>query len=126
MVDRYWFAVSTNRIPLFTTVPISIRNPIRDTILILQFVRNSSPKAPIRLNGMVVMTMKEYLGDSNWAAMTTNIRNTAVPIAPYRAENSSFMELSMEFSPMLTEEVRFGVTTSLLICILVSFVASSV
>ena len=80
MVDRYWFAVSTNRIPLFTTVPISIRNPIRDTILILQFVRNSSPKAPIRLNGMVVMTMKEYLGDSNWAAMTTNIRNTDCPV----------------------------------------------
>ena len=81
MVSLYWLAVSTNRIPLFTTVPINIKNPIRDTILILQFVKNSSPKAPIKLNGMVVITMKEYLGDSNWAAITTNIRNTAVPMA---------------------------------------------
>ena len=35
------------------------------------------PKAPMRQNGMVVITMIENLGDSNWAAMTTNTRKIA-------------------------------------------------
>ena len=39
------------------------------------------PKAPIRENGIVVITMMENLGDSNWAAMTTNTRNTAMAMA---------------------------------------------
>ena len=40
-----------------------------------------SPKEPTRLNGIVVMTMKENFGDSNWAALTTNTRNTATAMA---------------------------------------------
>ena len=39
------------------------------------------PKEPIRLNGIVVITIKENLGDSNCAAITTKSRNTAVAIA---------------------------------------------
>ena len=31
----------------------------------LASARNKSPKEPIRLNGMVVITMMENLGDSN-------------------------------------------------------------
>ena len=36
--------------------------------------RNISPKEPIKLNGIVVITMIENFGDSNWAAITTKIR----------------------------------------------------
>ena len=50
----------------------------------LTLVSFKSPKEPTRLNGMVVITMKENFGDSNCAAMTTKIRNTATAIALYR------------------------------------------
>ena len=66
---------------MFTTVPIKIRNPKIDVILMVVPVSFRSPKEPTRLKGIVVMTMKENFGDSNWAAMTTNTRNTATAIA---------------------------------------------
>ena len=66
---------------MFTTVPIKIRNPKIDVILMVVPVSFRSPKEPTRLNGIVVMTMKENFGDSNCAAMTTNTRNTATAIA---------------------------------------------
>ena len=53
------------------------------------------PKAPIRQNGMVVITMIENLGDSNWAAMTTNTRKIARAMAWNRAVNSSVMDSSI-------------------------------
>ena len=56
---RFWFAASTNRMPLFTTVPESIRKPIRETMLIFRFRSHRSPKEPIRLKGIVVITMTE-------------------------------------------------------------------
>ena len=68
--------------PLLTTVPASIRKPIRDTMEIFTLVSHRSPKAPIREKGMVVMTMTEYRIDSNWIAMTTKTRKTAVAMAP--------------------------------------------
>ena len=40
--------------------------------------RNKNPKAPTRLNTMVVITIREYLGDSNWIAMAIKIRKIAV------------------------------------------------
>ena len=92
IVPRYWFAVSTNKIPLFTTVPISIRKPIRETMLMEQSVSHNSPNAPIRLNGMVVMTIPENLIDSNWAAITTKIKNTAIASALNKDANSSFLD----------------------------------
>ena len=92
MVPRYWFAVSTNKIPLFTTVPISIRKPMRETMLMEQSVSHNSPNAPIRLNGIVVMTIPENLIDSNWAAITTKIKNTAIASALNRDANSSFLD----------------------------------
>ena len=52
-----------------------------EVILIVVPVSFKSPKEPTRLNGIVVMTMKENFGDSNCAAMTTNTRNTATAIA---------------------------------------------
>ena len=81
MVPRYWLAVSTKRMPLFTTVPIKIRNPRMEVMLMVTPVKPSSPKDPTRLNGIVVITMTENFGDSNWAAMTTNTRNTATAMA---------------------------------------------
>ena len=66
---------------MFTTVPMRIRNPRMEVILIVVPVSFKSPKEPTRLNGIVVMTMKENFGDSNCAAMTTNTRNTATAIA---------------------------------------------
>ena len=36
-----------------------------------------------------VMTIKENLGDSNWAAITTNTRKIAIAIAVPRLRNSS-------------------------------------
>ena len=85
-------AVSTNKIPLFTTVPISIRKPMRETMLMEQSVSHNSPNAPIRLNGIVVMTIPENLIDSNWAAITTKIKNTAIASALNRDANSSFLD----------------------------------
>ena len=78
--------------PELTTVPISMTKPIREYMLIFESASHRRPKEPIRLKGMVVITIREYLGDSNWAAITTNTRNTAVPMAENRAENSSFMD----------------------------------
>ena len=67
----------------FETVIFVIKSEIEDTftMLIVTPVTFSRPKEPTRLKGMVVMTMKENLGDSNWAAMTTNTMNTAMAMA---------------------------------------------
>ena len=73
----------------------------------------SSPKEPTRLKGMVVMTMKENFGDSNCADITTNTMNTAMAMARYRAENSSCIIRSMEFTPVVMVPVRLGLITSL-------------
>jgi len=56
---------------------------------------NSRKKDPIRLNGILSMTISENTGDSNCIAMTRNIRNTAVIIAIPIAINSSFIISSM-------------------------------
>ena len=70
------------------------------------------PKAPIRENGIVVITMMENLGDSNWAAMTTNTRNTAMAMAWPREENSSFIISSMVFCCMETDAFKYFPMTS--------------
>ena len=81
MVSRYWFTVSTYRMPLFTTVPTRIRKPRIEVMLMVTPVSFRRPKEPIRLKGIVVITMKENFGDSNWAAMTTKTRKAAVAMA---------------------------------------------
>ena len=110
---RYWFTVSTYRIPLFTTVPIRIRKPSRVVILIVTPVIFRKPKEPTRLNGIVVMTITENFTDSNWLAMTTNTRNTAMAIAEYREPNSYCIILSRLLVPSLIVPVRLGDITSL-------------
>ena len=112
---RYWFTVSTYRIPLLTTVPTSIRNPSRDVMLMALSASHKRPKAPMRQNGMVVITMIENLGDSNWAAMTTNTRKIARAMAWNRAVNSSVMDSSIWFWAMVTFALSLtaGCTTSL-------------
>ncbi len=76
-----------------------------------------SPKEPTRLKGMVVITMKENFGDSNCAAMTTKIRNTATAIALYSPENYSCIIRSLELVPRVMVPVRFGLITSLSILV---------
>ena len=73
------------------------------------------PKAPMRQNGMVVITMIENLGDSNWAAMTTNTRKIARAMAWNRAVNSSVMDSSIWLWAMVTLALSLtvGCTTSL-------------
>ena len=63
-------------------------------MLMEQSVSHNSPNAPIRLNGIVVMTIPENLivRDSNWAAITTKIKNTAIASALNRDANSSFLD----------------------------------
>ena len=61
-------------------------------MLMEQSVSHNSPNAPIRLNGIVVMTIPENLIDSNWAAITTKIKNTAIASALNRDANSSFLD----------------------------------
>ena len=90
-----WFTVSTYRMPLLTTVPTSIRKPSMDTMLMGLPVRYRRPKEPIRLKGMVTMTIREYLGDSNCMPITMNIRNTPVTRAPPRVPSSSPIISSM-------------------------------
>ena len=110
---RYWFTVSTYRIPLFTTVPTRIKNPRMEVMDMLTPVSFRSPKEPTRLNGIVVMTMKENFGDSNCADITTKIRNTATAIALYSPENSSCIIRSLELVPRVMVPVKFGLMTSL-------------
>ena len=100
IVARYWFAVSTYKIPLFTTVPTNIKKPSREVMLIGQSTNHKNRKEPIRANGIVVITMMENFGDSNCAAITTNTRNTAVAIACPRDANSSFIIFVDVFSCM--------------------------
>ena len=59
--------------------------------------RNKNPKAPTRLNTMVVITIREYLGDSNWIAMAIKIRKIAVTKAWPREPSSSFICSVMAF-----------------------------
>ena len=94
---------STNRIPLFTTIPISIKNPIRDIMLRVDPVKNKSNREPIRENGIHSMTIIENLGDSNCMAITKNTRNTAVKIALNRLANSSFIISTIILSAGLTD-----------------------
>ena len=101
--SRSIFAESTNRIPLFTTIPINIRNPIRDTILMVLCVMNNSRKDPISAKGIHIMTMKENLGDSNCIAITRNTRNVATRIACNNACNSSFIIPVIILSAGVTE-----------------------
>ena len=61
---------------------------------------------------MVVMTMMENLGDSNWAAMTTNTRKIASPMAWNSALNSVAMDSSWAFWAMDTVPPTLGFTTS--------------
>ena len=91
---RSWFTVSTYKIPLFTTVPTSIRKPSMEFILIGQSARNRNPKEPIKLNGIVAITIRENFGDSNWIAMTMKIRKIAVTSAIPNAESSSPIDSS--------------------------------
>ena len=57
IVARYWFAVSTYKIPLFTTVPTNIKKPNREVMLIGQSTNHKNRKEPIRANGIVVIDM---------------------------------------------------------------------
>ena len=66
---------------MFTTVPIRIRNPRIEVMLMVTPVSFKRPKEPIRLNGIVVMTIKENFGDSNCAAKITKTRKTAMAMA---------------------------------------------
>ena len=50
---------------MFTTVPTNIRKPSMETMLMGLPARYKRPKEPIRLKGMVVITIRENLGDSN-------------------------------------------------------------
>ena len=59
------------------------------------------------------MTITENFTDSNWLAMTTNTRNTAMAIAEYREPNSSCIILSRLLVPRLIVPVRLGDITSL-------------
>ena len=99
---RSWLTVSTYRIPLFTTVPTNIRKPSMDTILIGLSAINSSPKEPIRANGIVVMIISENFGDSNWIAITTNTRKIPVISALPRAVISSIMLSSAALAAIST------------------------
>lgn len=92
-----WFVVSTYRIPLFTTIPTSISTPINEVMFSVEPVMNSRKKDPIRLNGILSMTMSENTGDSNCIAMTRKIRKTAVKIAFPIAVNSSVSISSIIF-----------------------------
>ena len=76
---------STYRIPLFTTIPTSIMIPIRDVMVSDCPDRNSNPKEPIRLNGILSMTIREYFGDSNCMAITRKTRKMAAAMALPRA-----------------------------------------
>ena len=58
-------AVSTYKIPLFTTMPTSIRIPISEVMLIVLPVMNRRKNDPISENGMDSMTISEKRGDSN-------------------------------------------------------------
>mgnify|MGYP007026185381 CR=1 FL=1 len=98
---------------MLTTVPTRIRKPRIDVILMLTPVICKSPKEPMRLNGMVVITMKENFGDSNCADSTTNTRNTATAIAWYKAANSSCIIRFMELTPLLMVPLKLGFMTSL-------------
>ena len=70
IVCRYRLVESTNRMPLFTTMPISIRKPIMDTMLNVTLEAASIRKDPIRLKGIQIITIKENFGDSNCMAIT--------------------------------------------------------
>ena len=73
------------------TVPTSIKNPIKDGILIVTPDNSIKPNEPIRENGIQIITMIENLHDSNCMAMTIKTRKTAVAIAPNNAPNSSII-----------------------------------
>ena len=46
-------------------MPMSIRKPIRPTMLMGRPVRNTSPTQPMRLRGMHIITMMDRRGESN-------------------------------------------------------------
>ena len=73
-----------------------------DTILMGLSAMNSSPKEPIRANGIVVMIISENFGDSNWIAITTNTRKIPVISAPPRADISSTMLSSVALAAIST------------------------
>ena len=73
-----WLTVSTYNIPLFTTIPASIKNPIKETILMVIPAIYSRKTEPTRLKGIHIITMKEKRGDSNCMAITRKTRNTAI------------------------------------------------
>ena len=113
---RSSFTPSTYRIPLFTTIPTSIRIPIREVILMGSPVINRRPREPIRLNGMLSMTISEYFGDSNCMAMTSNTRNMAAAIAQPSAVKDSTIISSMEFCASSTVLGRLVCSASSSIC----------
>ena len=102
IVSFSWFVVSTYKIPLFTTIPTNIRIPIKEVIFNVEFVINSRKKEPIKLNGILNITIKEKLGDSNCIAITKKIKNTAVAIAVPIAVNSSIIISFIIFSVSAT------------------------
>ena len=71
-----------------------------DVMLMDTPVSFRNPNEQIRLKGMVVITITENFTDSNWAAITTKIRNTATAMAWYREENSSFIIRSILLVPL--------------------------
>ena len=84
LLARYWLVVSTNRMPLLTTIPTSMRKPMREGILSVTPDRNISPNEPTRLNGIQIITMSENRGDSNCIAITRKTSSTAAAIAVSR------------------------------------------
>ena len=109
---RAW-TPSTYRIPLFTTIPTSIIIPIMEIMVSDCPERNRSPKEPIRLKGMLSMTIREYFGDSNCMAITRNTRNTAAAIALPMAVKVSVIISSMVSLVCSTESGSFVSATSL-------------
>ena len=109
---RAW-TPSTYRIPLFTTIPTSIMIPIMEIIVSDCPDRKRSPKEPIRLKGMLSMTIREYFGDSNCMAITRNTRNTAAAIALPMAVKVSVIISSMVSLVCSTESGSFVSATSL-------------
>ena len=106
------FTPSTYRIPLFTTMPASIRTPIREIILNEDPDRNRSPKDPIRLNGMLSITISEYRGDSNCIAITKNTRKIAAARASPRERNDSFIISSIVLTDISTESGKSSSSAS--------------
>ena len=62
-----------------------------------------SPKDPMRLNGILSMTIREYFGDSNCIAITRNTRNTAAAMASPRDRKESAIISSIVLFATVTD-----------------------